>query len=41
LEIPNDVGYRRMRSITVSPADQPGTSIVLSPPAVAPGLTDD
>jgi hypothetical protein len=30
-----------MRWITVGPADQPGTSIVLSPPAVDPGLTDD
>ena len=30
-----------MRWITVGPADQPGTSIVLSPPAEAPGLTDD
>jgi hypothetical protein len=25
----------------VGPADQPGTSIVLSPPALDPGLTDD
>jgi hypothetical protein len=30
-----------MRWITVGPADQPGTSIVLSPPALDPGLTDD
>ncbi len=30
-----------MRWITVGPADQPSTSIVLSPPAVDPGLTDD
>ena len=30
-----------MRWITVGPADQPGTSIVLSPPAVDPGITDD
>src|SRR2546426_8410827 len=29
------------RWITVGPADQPGTSIVLSTPAVDPGLTDD
>ena len=30
-----------MRWIAVGPADQPGTSIVLSPPAVDPGLTED
>jgi catechol 2,3-dioxygenase-like lactoylglutathione lyase family enzyme len=27
--------------ITVGPADQPGTSIVLTPPAADPGVTDD
>jgi catechol 2,3-dioxygenase-like lactoylglutathione lyase family enzyme len=40
-EVRNDVGYRRMRWITVGPPDQPGTSIVLHPPAVDPGITDD
>ena len=30
-----------MRWITVGPADQPGTSIVLHPPAASPGITDD
>jgi predicted enzyme related to lactoylglutathione lyase len=30
-----------MRWITVGPADQPGTSIVLYPPAATPGITDD
>jgi len=30
-----------MRWITVGPADQPGTSIVLEPPAADPGITDD
>ncbi len=30
-----------MRWITVGPADQPGTSIVLEPPAADPGVTDD
>jgi hypothetical protein len=30
-----------MRWITVGPADQPGTSIVLYPPFAAPGITDD
>ena len=32
-EVRNDVGYGGMRWITVGPADQPGTSIVLAPPA--------
>ncbi|HUP15891.1 MAG TPA: VOC family protein [Acidimicrobiia bacterium] len=40
-EVRNDVGYAGMRWITVGPADQPGTSIVLHPPAVDPGITDD
>ena len=40
-EVRLDVGYGGMRWITVGPADQPGTSIVLHPPAVDPGITDD
>ncbi len=40
-EVRNDVGYEGMRWITVGPADQPGTSIVLYPPAATPGVTDD
>jgi catechol 2,3-dioxygenase-like lactoylglutathione lyase family enzyme len=32
-QVRNDVGYGGMRRITVGPADQPGTSIVLEPPA--------
>ncbi len=40
-EVRNDVGYGAMRWITVGPPGQPGTSIVLSPPAVGPGITDD
>jgi catechol 2,3-dioxygenase-like lactoylglutathione lyase family enzyme len=40
-EVRNDVGYDGMRWITVGPVDQPGTSIVLHPPAVDPGITDD
>jgi catechol 2,3-dioxygenase-like lactoylglutathione lyase family enzyme len=40
-EVRNDVGYGGMRWITVGPADQPGTSIVLYPPAANPGVTDD
>jgi predicted enzyme related to lactoylglutathione lyase len=40
-EVRNDVSYGSMRWITVGPADQPQTSIVLHPPAVDPGLTED
>ena len=40
-EIRNDVGFGGMRWITVGPADQPGTSIVLYPPEADPGVTDD
>jgi uncharacterized glyoxalase superfamily protein PhnB len=40
-EVRNDVGYGGMRWITVGPADQPATSIVLAPPAADPGITDD
>jgi catechol 2,3-dioxygenase-like lactoylglutathione lyase family enzyme len=40
-EVRNDVGYAGMRWITVGPAGQPGISIVLHPPAVDPGITDD
>ena len=40
-EVRGDVGYGGMRWITVGPADQPGTSIVLHPPAVDPGITED
>jgi catechol 2,3-dioxygenase-like lactoylglutathione lyase family enzyme len=40
-EVRNDVGYRGMRWITVGSADQPGTSIVLHPPAADPGITDE
>jgi catechol 2,3-dioxygenase-like lactoylglutathione lyase family enzyme len=40
-EVRNDVGYGGMRWITVGPADQPDTSIVLHPPAATPGITDD
>ena len=39
-EVRNDVGYDGMRWITVGPADQPQTSIVLEPPDADPGLTD-
>jgi uncharacterized glyoxalase superfamily protein PhnB len=40
-EVRNDVGYDGMRWITVGPAGQPDTSIVLHPPVVDPGITDD
>jgi uncharacterized glyoxalase superfamily protein PhnB len=40
-EVRNDVGYEGMRWITVGPAKQPGTSIVLHPPAADPGITDE
>jgi catechol 2,3-dioxygenase-like lactoylglutathione lyase family enzyme len=40
-DVRNDVEYGGMHWITVGPADQPGTSIVLYPPAATPGLTDD
>ncbi|MER7441908.1 VOC family protein [Micromonospora avicenniae] len=40
-EVRNDVGYGGMRWLTVGPVKQPGTSIVLHPPAADPGITDD
>jgi catechol 2,3-dioxygenase-like lactoylglutathione lyase family enzyme len=40
-EVRNDVDYRGLRWITVGPAGQPDTAIVLHPPAADPGITDD
>jgi uncharacterized glyoxalase superfamily protein PhnB len=40
-ELRNDVGYGGLRWLTVGPPDQPGTSVVLHPPAADPGITDD
>jgi catechol 2,3-dioxygenase-like lactoylglutathione lyase family enzyme len=40
-ELRNDVGYGGMRWLTIGPVNQPGTSIVLTPPALDPGITDD
>ncbi|WP_330255316.1 VOC family protein [Nocardia sp. NBC_00565] len=40
-ELRKDVGFNGMRWLTVGPVDQPGTSIVLHPPAADPGITDD
>ena len=39
-EVRNDVEYGGLHWITVGPPDQPGTSIVLHPPAADPGITD-
>jgi catechol 2,3-dioxygenase-like lactoylglutathione lyase family enzyme len=40
-EVRNDVEYGGIHWITVGAPDQPGTSIVLYPPAASPGITDD
>ncbi len=40
-EVRLDVGHGTMRWITVGPVGQPDTAIVLTPPAVDPGVTDD
>ncbi|TDC52237.1 VOC family protein [Jiangella ureilytica] len=40
-EVVNDVDYEGMRWITVGSPDQRGTTLVLHPPAVDPGITDD
>ncbi|MEU1493424.1 VOC family protein [Streptomyces sp. NPDC005775] len=40
-EVRTDVGQGRMRWITVGPVGQPSTSILLAPPAVDPGITED
>jgi predicted enzyme related to lactoylglutathione lyase len=40
-EVRNDVGSGHMRWITVGPAGQSGTSIVLYPPGADPGVTAD
>jgi len=40
-EVRNNVGYGGMHWITVGPAGQPSTSILLFPPAATPGITDD
>ena len=40
-EVRTDVGNGRMRWIAVGPPGQPDTSILLAPPAVDPGITDD
>ncbi|MER7771644.1 VOC family protein [Kitasatospora sp. NPDC096140] len=40
-EVRKDFGGGAMRWITVGPADQPGVSLVLEPPAIDPGVTED
>ncbi|MCX4967558.1 VOC family protein [Streptomyces sp. NBC_00654] len=40
-EVRSDVGQGKMRWITVGPAGQPSTSILLAPPATDPGITED
>jgi catechol 2,3-dioxygenase-like lactoylglutathione lyase family enzyme len=40
-EVRSDVGSGTMRWITVGPADQPDTCILLAPPAADPGITED
>ncbi|NNH70625.1 VOC family protein [Nocardia uniformis] len=40
-ELRKDVGFNGMRWLTVGPVDQPGTSIVLHPPAADPGITEE
>jgi uncharacterized glyoxalase superfamily protein PhnB len=40
-EVRMDVEYGGMHWITVGPADQPETSVVLYPPQASPGITDD
>ena len=40
-EVRNDVGYNGMVWLTLGHPDQPETSLVLNPPAVDPGVTDE
>ncbi len=40
-EVRNDVEYQGMHWITVGPADESASAIVLFPPEATPGLTDE
>jgi len=40
-ELRQDVGHANMRWLTVGPPNQPETGIVLHPPAVDPGISED
>ena len=39
-EVRNEAEYNGLHWMTVGPADQPSTSIVLYPPTATPGITD-
>jgi catechol 2,3-dioxygenase-like lactoylglutathione lyase family enzyme len=39
-EVRKDVGFNGLRWVTVGPAGQPGTSVVLYPPNADPGVTE-
>lgn len=40
-ELLNDVGYNGLRWLTVGHPDQPDTTLILTPPAADPGVTED
>jgi uncharacterized glyoxalase superfamily protein PhnB len=40
-EVRNDVEYNGLHWITLGPAGQPDTAVVLYPPTASPGVTDD
>ncbi|WP_104525566.1 VOC family protein [Blastococcus atacamensis] len=40
-ELRNDVGHDGMRWLTLGPADESATTLVLHPPAADPGVTED
>ena len=40
-EVRNDVEYEGVHWLTIGPAGQPDISIVLTPPAADPGITED
>lgn len=40
-ELRKDVGYNGLRWLSVGPPGQPDTNIVLHPPAIDPGITED
>ena len=40
-EVRDDVEYNGLHWLTVGPSGQPDTSIVLTPPAIAPGTTEE
>lgn len=41
MDLRNDVGYNGMHWLTVGHATQPDTSLVLTPPAADPGITEE